>query len=308
VERLVQIAKNRAAVNLIAICGLLALTVNFEPTTIASETTADSLPAASGSSQPAADEDVAKFIQRYLDAVATAKSPKQLLPYMKPRADMPPMPEATSEEDKKMEAKMMAAFMEMQQASTPLHVEETGRQNSGGKILVLLKVTQVSPQAKLNLSEPGASATGKILLEKGPAGWLVAEEFWHYVYPNGLTTNTGHDPDAAPKVASPIDKYSDDIMSALNKVWLDPVKGIGQVTVEFKNSSSGNFELITVRDKHGSKEAETAVAEAMAKISLPPLPDEVSEQPIVNIQLCWSPKSKDTLKIVQLLHSATLEK
>jgi len=260
--------------------------------------------AVSAQASPPGDEAPAIFLQRYLDTVATAKSPKQLLPYLKPRPDMPPMPDKISDE----EMKMIAAFMEMQKASTPLKAEITNTQDRNGKVLLLLKATEVEPQSKLNLSESGASATGKMLLEKGANGWLVAGEYWHYVYPNGLTTNSGIDPDAVPAVASPIDKYSDDIMAALNKVWLDPAKGSGQVTVEFKNNGSGNFELIGVTDKHGSKEAEAAVSEAMAKIALPPLPDQVSEQPIVNIQLCWSPKSKDTVKVVQLLHSATLVK
>ncbi len=274
------------------ISGLLGLSLSLVPI------------AALGQAAAAGDEPPAKFVQRYLDTLAAAKSPKQLLPYLKPRPDMPPMPDKISDE----EMKMIGAFMEMQKASTPLKAEITGTQERNGQVLLLLKAIQVEPQSKLNLSEAGASASGKMVLEKGANGWLLAGEYWHYVYPNGLTTNTGIDPDAATAVASPIDKYSDDIITALNKVWLDPAKGTGQVTVEFENNGAGNFKLIGVSDKHGSKEAEAAVSEAMAKIALPPLPDQVSEQPFVNIQLCWSPKSKDTVKVVQLLHSATLVK
>lgn len=293
------------------------LTDYSAPIAMAAEEIQDSTAGAaiSAPAQQAGDESPAQFVQRYLDTVTTAKSPQQIMSFLKPRADRPPMPEATPKgnedtEDKKMEAKMVAAFMEMQRISTPQKVEVTATQDRGGKVLLLLKATQVDPQAKLNLNEKGSSATGKMLLEKGPSGWLVIGQYWHYVYANGLTTDTGQDPDAAPKVATPIDKYTDDIMLALNKIWPDPApaKSTGQVTVELKNSSSGQFEVLGIKDKNGSKEAEASVREAIAKIELPPLPPEVAEQPIVNIQLCWSPKAKDTLKLVQLLPSATIVK
>ncbi len=292
-------AKKRIVISLVLVSSLMAFSLSTAPIGLAQGKTTDA----------ATVDTAAKFVQRYLDAVASASTPKALMPYMKLRKDMPPMPEATTEEDKKMEAKMMAAFMEMQKASTPLKAEVTGSQDRDGKLLLLLKATQVAPQSKLDLKAAGASATGKMLLEKGPTGdWLVAGEYWHYVYGNGLTTDSGQDPDAAPKVASPMDKYSDDIMEALNKVWIDPAQGTGQVMVEFKNNSAGQFELLGVSDKHGSKEAESAVKEAMAKINLPPLPDQASDQPIVNIQLSWSPKSKDTMKMVQLLHTSMIVK
>jgi hypothetical protein len=284
-----------------------SLTMRQQTTVQAAEIPADQ-GAPGGAPANTEEESSTHFVQRYLNAVASATSPLQLLPYLKPRADRPSMPEATTEEDKKMEAKMMAAFLEMQKASTPLKAEVTDSRDKDGKVMLLLKVLQVNPLAKLNLSEAKAAATGKVLLQKGPGGWLIVDEYWHYVYPNGLTTNSGHDPDATPEVASPIDKYSDDIMQALTSIWPDPAQGTGQVTIELKNSTSGHFEVLEISDKHGSKEAEARVKEAVDKLSLPPLPPEVAEQAIVNIQLSWSPKSKDTLKVVQLLHSPSLVK
>ncbi|MBS1995539.1 MAG: hypothetical protein JSS86_04480 [Cyanobacteria bacterium SZAS LIN-2] len=255
-----------------------------------------------------ADETPEQFMQRYLDTVAKTKNLMDLKAFMKPRADKHDMPEPTSAEDKKMMEEMMAAVLDMQKASTPLKVEVTDKQDRAGKVLLVLKATEVNPLAKLDLKEKGAVATGKLLLEKTDKGWLIVDDFWHYVYPNGLTTDSGHDPDAAPKVASPMEKYSDDIMQTLDKVWVDPAKGTGEVMVEFKNSASGKAELIGINDKKGSKEAEQAVRDSLAKMTLPPLPAEAADQPIVNIQLIWSPKSKDTLKMVQLLHSSMLTK
>ena len=256
----------------------------------------------------AADETAEQFMQRFLNTVATTKNPIDIKPFLKPKADQREMPDPTSPEDKKMMETMMAAFLEMEKASTPLKVQVVDKQDRGGKTLLILKATEVNPLAKLNLNEKGAVATGKMLLEKTDNGWLIVDKYWHYEYPNGLTTDSGTDPDAAPKVATPIDKYSDDIMQALGKVWTDPHDGTGQVTVEFKNTASGQFELIGVSDKKGSKEAEQSVRDALSKITLPPLPSEVSDQPIVNIQLIWSPKLKDTMKVVQLLHSSMLTK
>jgi len=256
----------------------------------------------------AADETAEQFMQRFLNTVATTKNPIDIKPFLKPKADQREMPEPTTAEDKKMMETMMSAFLEMEKASTPLKVQVVDTQDRGGKTLLILKATEVNPLAKLNLNEKGAVATGKMLLEKTDSGWLIVDKYWHYEYPNGLTTDSGTDPDAAPKVASPIDKYSDEIMSAIGKVWVEPAKGTGAVTIEFKNSASGKFELLGVNDKHGSKEAEQSVKDAMSKITLPPLPAEVADQPIVNIQLIWSPKLKDTMKMVQLLHSSFLTK
>jgi len=256
----------------------------------------------------AADETAEQFMQRFLNTVATTKNPIDIKPFLKPRADQREMPDPTSPEDKKMMETMMAAFLEMEKASTPLKVQVVDKQDRGGKTLLILKATEVNPLAKLNLNEKGAVATGKMLLEKTDNGWLIVDKYWHYEYPNGLTTDSGTDPDAAPKVASPMDKYSDDIMQAVGKVWTDPHAGSGQVTVEFKNTASGQFELLGVSDKKGSKEAEQSVRDALSKITLPPLPAEVADQPIVNIQLVWSPKLKDTMKVVQLLHSSMLTK
>lgn len=142
------------------------------------------------------------------------------------------------------------------------------------------------------------------MLQKGPKGWLVADEFWHSDNGAGQVIDTGKDPDAAPVAASPADKYTDDIMAAVGKVWTDPAAGTGQVTVELKNSTSGHFELLGIKDKAGNKEAEALVKSALSGIVLPPLPTEVAEQPIVNIQLSWSPRSRDTMKMV---HFSTVQ-
>jgi hypothetical protein len=287
---------------------------------------------------PALAESPAQFVQRYLDTVATAKSLKQLLPFLQPRADRP-MPGSPGSfggpggkqtpGDKELEAKLMEAVLEMQRASTPRAVAITETQDRSGKTLLVMKATAVAPEAKMNLSAAGNSATGKMLIEKGPNGWLIDDESWHYVYDNGLTVNSGHDPDeiaksdtsasstgtgtgtgtaaAAAEAASPTDKYTDQIMSAIGDVWTDPAPGTGHVTVEFKNTPEGKFELLGITDKDGVHDAEELTRKAMAKIALPPLPAALVDQPIINIQLSWSPKFSVTMKMVQLLHSSMLK-
>jgi hypothetical protein len=262
-----------------------------------------------GTGSPAlaeAAESPESFLQRYLSAVQAAKSPMQLLEYMVPR-ERSPVPPAQTPEDKKMEAEMMALVIDMQHASTPHKVAIEDKQDNGDKVILKVKATELDPKAGVDLHAAGASVTGKIVLQKGPKGWLVANEFWHSDNGAGQVIDTGKDPDAAPVAASPIDKYTDDIMAALSKVWTDPAPGIGQVTVEMKNTTSGHFELLGIKDKAGNKEAEALVKSALSGIVLPPLPTEVAEQPIVNIQLSWSPRSKDTMKMVQLLHSSMLQ-
>lgn len=164
------------------------------------------------------------FLQRYLSAVQAAKSPIQLLDYMVPR-ERPPAPPSQTAEDKKMEAEMMALVMDMQHASTPHKVAIEDKQDKGDKIILKVKATELDPKAGVDLHAAGASVTGKIVLQKGPKGWLVANEFWHSDNGAGQVIDTGKDPDAAPVAASPIDKYTDDIMAALGKVWTDPAPG-----------------------------------------------------------------------------------
>ncbi|MBU6453572.1 MAG: hypothetical protein KGS72_17465 [Cyanobacteria bacterium REEB67] len=306
------------------VLSFLAATTLNAPLTLAQDDAADHVAIAADS-----NESAAQFVQRYLNAVATAKSLTQLIPFLQPRADRPTTPggprafgEPSGKQtpgDKEMEIKLMAALLEMQRASTPRAVTITETQDRNGKTLLVMKATAVAPEAKMNLSAAGNSATGKMLIEKGPKGWLIDDESWHYVYDNGLTVNSGHDPDevAGPapataasdsnqpvQAASPADKYTGQIMSAVGDVWTEPAPGTGHITVEYKNTPEGKFELLGITDEDGSRDAEELAQKALAKIALPPLPAALIDQPIVNIQLSWSPKFSETMKMVQLLHSS----